>query len=395
MKRTLVEILAGMAVLVLLVSFHHQISRLKTSDDNVASLRQMVREAVSRVDGEKELEQVRKQFLTKLDARLEELESQIANASHSGEETKKLRQELTATRIEADRFKAEIARDVNRTKDLVDAYHKEFRALDRRASKNLSETQTHLQDLTERFLPDPHQLNRELLAPTVQLNGDDTVGSGTLIYSQLNDESESNETYVITSYHVVRNILADSPSAKRNGISVTIYAKDGKLEERADLVSQDERIDAALLKLRTDDVYSNLARIIPLDRADEVRVWERIYAVGCPLGNDPIPTQGEISSVSNELKGSNYWMINAPTYFGNSGGGVYLANSRELIGVFSKIYTHGRGNPIVVPHMGLCTPIDLIYRWLARDDFAFVLNRSATSEEQALLHQQLAAPPRD
>lgn len=393
MKRTLVEILAGMAVLVLLVSFHHQINTLKTDESSVATLRQMVREAVSRSDGEKDQAKARSQFLEAIDDRLQELEHKIANASHSDDETQKLRAELVATKLEADRFKAEIARDVNRTKDLVDAYHKEFRALDRRATKNLSETQTHLEDLTARFLPDPHELNRELLAPTVQLNGDDTVGSGTMVYSQTNERSGEVESYVLTSYHVVRNILADSPSAKRNGISVTIYDGAERLEERADLVSQDERIDAALLKLRSQEQYDNLARIIALAEAHKVRVWERIYAVGCPLGNDPIPTQGEISSVSNELKGSNYWMINAPTYFGNSGGGVYLANSRELVGVFSKIYTHGRGNPVVVPHMGLCTPIDLIYAWLERDGYSFVVDDR--EESRAFDPSMLAAPPKD
>ena len=135
---------------------------------------------------------------------------------------------------------------------------------------------------------------------------------------------------------------------------------------------------------------TNVEFAVPRSRRDvDVRVWERVYTVGCPLGNDPIPTRGEISSVKNQLNGTNYWMINAPTYFGNSGGGVYLAESRELVGVFSKIYTHGRGNPIVVPHMGLCTPMDSIYAWLERDGMEFVL------EERALAAPELeiAAKP--
>ncbi len=84
-------------------------------------------------------------------------------------------------------------------------------------------------------------------------------------------------------------------------------------------------------------------------------------------------TKGQISSLANELSGSNYWMINANTYFGNSGGGVYLADSHQLIGVFSKIYTNGKGNPVVIPHMGLCTPIGLVHDWLADKDFGHLL----------------------
>ena len=83
-------------------------------------------------------------------------------------------------------------------------------------------------------------------------------------------------------------------------------------------------------------------------------------------------------------------MINAPTYFGNSGGGVYLADSRSLIGVFSKIYTHGKGNPVVVPHMGLCTPIATIYAWLEKEKLAFVLTENPS---RVVDSAELAAPP--
>ena len=113
--------------------------------------------------------------------------------------------------------------------------------------------------------------------------------------------------------------------------------------------------------------------MLPRELGSEVRVWDQIYAIGCPLGNDPIPTRGAISSIENRLNGTNYWMVNAPTYYGNSGGGIFDAESRALIGVFSKIYTHGRSNPIVIPHMGLCTPITSIYKWLDEQKLAYAI----------------------
>ena len=45
MKRTLLEIVGGLGVLVLLASFHHQISRLKGQSDDVVGLRALVNEA--------------------------------------------------------------------------------------------------------------------------------------------------------------------------------------------------------------------------------------------------------------------------------------------------------------------------------------------------------------
>jgi len=84
-------------------------------------------------------------------------------------------------------------------------------------------------------------------------------------------------------------------------------------------------------------------------------------------------------------------MINAPTYFGNSGGGIYLGDTHQLIGVFSKIYTHGKGAPVVVPHMGLCTPMESIYEWLAGEKLDHLLQSSSIDRVDL---SQLATPPR-
>jgi S1-C subfamily serine protease len=226
-----------------------------------------------------------------------------------------------------------------------------------------------------------------MLSPTVQLNGNDTVGSGTLVFSGPNPSSGQTETYVLTSYHVVRNILSDTPSAKTDGVQTTIYLHDVRKDTRADLVLHEPKIDAALLRLRSTELWPGLARVLQPEQVQAIEVWDAIYAVGCPLGNDPIPTHGAVSSLKNELNGANYWMINAPTYFGNSGGGVYLAQTQKLIGVFSKIYTHGKGNPVVIPHMGLCTPICAIHDWLEREKMAWVL-----CDQHALA--EVATPPK-
>jgi hypothetical protein len=59
--------------------------------------------------------------------------------------------------------------------------------------------------------------------------------------------------------------------------------------------------------------------------------------------------------------------------------------------VFSKIYTHGKGQPVVVPHMGLCTPMDLIYEWLADAQMDHLLRSSSVDRIDL---SQLAAPPK-
>jgi len=221
--------------------------------------------------------------------------------------------------------------------------------------------------------PSAETLTRDLLLPTVQLNGDDAVGSGTIVFSGANPETGKLETYVLTAHHVVRNILADTPRAKEVGIDVTIYLPGEKVVVKGQMVASSPKIDAALVRLATERRLPFVANVMGPARGGDIRVWDSVYAVGCPLGNDPVPSQGAISSLHNELNGANYWMINAPTYFGNSGGGIYSATTRELIGVFSKIYTHGKGTPVVVPHMGLATPMPLIREWLESEKLDFVL----------------------
>ncbi len=381
MKRLLVEILCGLAVVVLMVSFNHQIGQLKEQNQEVAQLRSMIAETSSSTSSKTDITTVRSQLMQHMDNRLATMEAQLTEVHREAEEANCLKDEIDATRREATLLKAEYSRDISRTQELVDTYQAEIRARGRNTRETLEKTKTALSKLQLDALSQPstEQLHRAMLSPTVQLNGEDTVGSGTLIYSRRTPRSGKNESYVITSYHVVRNILADSPRASREGISVTVYNEDGQLEVRADMICHDERIDAALLRLRSKQIFTNVAAILPRELAADLSVWDPICAVGCPLGNDPIPTTGQLSSKRNVLNGSNYWMINAPTYYGNSGGGVYASDRRMLIGVFSKIYTHGRGNPVVVPHMGLCTPITAVYEWLDREKLGFVLKASTVS----------------
>ena len=147
----------------------------------------------------------------------------------------------------------------------------------------------------------------------------------------------------------------------------------------AQLMYFDPELDTALLEIRSAEPLENGATLAPRRRLDQVRIFDSVYAVGCPLGNDPIPTHGEIATVDHEVDGEHYWMINAPTYIGNSGGGIFDSDTHELLGIFSKIYTHGTLRPTIVPHMGLVTPMSAIYDWLEQDE-GYVLSASREDE---------------
>ncbi len=222
-------------------------------------------------------------------------------------------------------------------------------------------------EVLDQITPRPRDVNRmwaELVGPVVQLAGDSSVGSGVLLESVKDPEGEGYRTYLLTAWHVVRDIQGDL-SNQDMPVPVTIYNPDGNLEhETAELLHWDASIDVALLRMRSQRRFSHGARLGSRERIQGARIFEPIYAVGCPLGNDPIPTAGEISSASHLVDGENYWMINAPTYIGNSGGGIFDGETYELLGIFSKIYNYGTIRPTIVPHMGLVTPLDRVYEWM-------------------------------
>jgi S1-C subfamily serine protease len=232
----------------------------------------------------------------------------------------------------------------------------------RRAARDSQERVAQL-DHTLSTPPDLERMWRDLVGPVVQLAGEASVGSGVLLPSQPRAEG-GYHTPILTAWHVVRDIQGDPPDFELP-VPVQIYREDGSTRnEKAKLLAHDPKLDAALLEIVTPDALEFGARLAPRSRLADTRIFDQIVAVGCPLGNDPIPTRGEVATCHHEVDGEHYWMINAPTYIGNSGGGIFDSKTHELMGIFSKIYTHGSLRPTIVPHMGLVTPLDKVYDWL-------------------------------
>ncbi|MBM4060316.1 MAG: trypsin-like serine protease [Planctomycetes bacterium] len=391
MKRTVLEVICGLLALASMAWFHHQLVRLELQQVDVSALERKVEDAVAAAGDTRDLQQLRQQILQQTEARMASLEVQLANVAAGSTDARQIEGELERARLEVTVFRNQLATDFERTKAMVDAYITEVRRNEQDAAARLSQTQTAVAAIASQLHRDPTELTKSMLLPTVQLNGTDTVGSGTLVFSGENPATDRVESYVLTSHHVVRNILSDAPRAASDGFDVSIYLPGEKLVVKGKMVAHQQKIDAALVRLCTDRVLPNVANVLPRAESGQVKVWDPVCAVGCPLGNDPVPSHGEISSLRNELNGANYWMINAPTYFGNSGGGIYRADTKQLIGVFSKIYTHGKGAPVVVPHMGLCTPIEQIYQWLAAEKLDHLLQSNAVRRPDL---GSLAAPLR-
>jgi S1-C subfamily serine protease len=236
---------------------------------------------------------------------------------------------------------------------------------DARTARQLAESaRSDLGQLEKDLARDEERMWRDLVAPSVQIMGEDSVGSGVLLRSEPLEGSKDFRTYAITAWHVIRD-LQTAPEDLSFTVPVTIYGEDHHASpETATVIKYDPGVDIAILRLHTKRQIDCGAKLAPRSRLDRVRIFDRIYAVGCPLGNEPIPTFGEIADTHHVVDGSSYWMISAPTYIGNSGGGIFDAQTHELLGIFDKIYTHGTLRPTVIPHMGLVTSLTTIYDWL-------------------------------
>lgn len=232
-----------------------------------------------------------------------------------------------------------------------------------------------------------------MVYPTVQIAGEETVGSGIIIHSR--PAPGGSENFILTAYHVIRNIQSEggNPSALR-----MLFYRDGRREEAiGTILAHEESIDVALVRCVRDAPVHQTVKLA--SSLSLLSVFAPVYVVGCPLGNDPIPTDGDIASMLSLVGSNRYWMVNAPAYFGNSGGGVFLAKTGELIGLYSKIYTHGRGRPTVISHMGLVTPIDQILEFLDRTGYGFLFRAGATypapAESQPAQSQPAESQPTD
>jgi hypothetical protein len=216
-----------------------------------------------------------------------------------------------------------------------------------------------------------------LLSPTVKISSKTDVGSGTVVYS--GKHGGKYLTYVLTAHHIV-----EQNWDPKNPVPLECMTyRDGRKvrEDTGVVVAVNAQVDLALIEMQTDTPYESVAKMIAPERAPEVRLYSRVHALGCPLGYSPIPTSGDLTSKNKVLDGHSYWMINAPTIFGNSGGGIYLADTGEMIGILSRISAYKNLIDVAVPHMGIVTAMPDIYEWLAREHYQFIFDGKFTYEE--------------
>jgi S1-C subfamily serine protease len=234
------------------------------------------------------------------------------------------------------------------------------------------------------------RLQEEILRPVFQIAGVEAVGSAVLLRRGHDEEGE--HYLALSCYHVLRDIVNAREGDPHEVVFDTLFDRldrDEPLRVPARMIAENPAADLALLRLDTADDLGPVARIAPLERLDGIEPFSEVYTVGCPLGTSAQATRGEVTRTDWTVGDEPYWMVSSPAYFGNSGGGVFLQETNELVGIFSKIYTHGSYRPQVVTHMGLAVPLDVIHAWLTEIGHAALLPPSSA---EALEVKDAASP---
>ena len=166
--------------------------------------------------------------------------------------------------------------------------------------------------------------------------------------------------YLITNYHVIE---------KETKIEVTVFqkAKNGfekKKFKKVKIEAINPFVDLALLKV--EDLGDIKVKYAYLGDIDRIKVGEKVFAIGNPLGLERTVTDGVISTRNRAFEGLVYIQTNADINPGNSGGPLFnLAG--EVIGVTNMGYIFFGG-------LGFAIPVDYVKHFIENRD-AFVYDK--------------------
>ena len=153
--------------------------------------------------------------------------------------------------------------------------------------------------------------------------------------------------HVVTNYHVI-----EGASEAR------IRLSDGK-EYKASLVGASPMHDLAVLKIGT----SFKGHSLPVGTSHNLKVGQKVFAIGNPFGLDWTLTTGIVSALDRSLKGESGSIIehliqtDAAINPGNSGGPL-LDSAGRLIGINTAIYSPSGASAGV----GFSVPVDTVNR---------------------------------
>lgn len=238
------------------------------------------------------------------------------------------------------------------------------------------------------------ELHERILYPVLRVRSGNVGGSGVLIYSKPNPRKEGQHiNLALTCEHVIDNAIKVAEEwdtvlkrdVKRDTIeevAVEVFDYDGSRvvsanNTPASVVAYDKHHDLALLHLHNTRAMPYLAALYPEDAVDELKVFDSVWTSGCSLLHDPFASSGTLTYLREIIEQKSYLMVNAPSIFGNSGGGLFHEATLSLLGLSSHITAIQLGFGIdVMTWMGFCTHPERLYEFFKHQELQFLYDDS-------------------
>lgn len=239
--------------------------------------------------------------------------------------------------------------------------------------------------------------HEKLLYPVVRVFGKKGTGSGTIIYC--NEDPKNNGeylTFVLTNHHVIDDNIAykkewDSVLKRKREQEIIDKAKvevfsyvrlsecDSSNRYNADIVAYDKQHDLALLKMETPRAFKTVAPLLPKDKIKDLKLFTEIAVSGCSMAHEPFINFGQLTYLNEIIDQKKYFMVNAGSYFGNSGGALFLAETGEMIGVPSRLTGIQLGFGIdMITFMGFSCHTERLYEFFEEQECQFIFDSSDT-----------------
>jgi len=195
------------------------------------------------------------------------------------------------------------------------------------------------------------EIMQSLIAVRLEMGGP-VIGSGILV-------DIDGSPYMMTALHVVDHMIRQGVPVIEVACRVDTYTETEDCAniniggEFSDQIMTNRSLDAALVPLSRFPEGSTPAREVITDY--KFRIGQRVWVIGCPLGNPNIVTRG---IVSGRVHGNPPRLFtDSDTWFGGSGGGVFLATGEFVGFIHSMVGSRTPGGAEVAEGLNVFSPL--------------------------------------
>jgi hypothetical protein len=234
------------------------------------------------------------------------------------------------------------------------------------------------------------EIHDQVLYPVVRVRSGSAGGSGVLIYSEPDPKDSTRYINIaLTCQHVVDAAIKIreefDPVLKQQRktdyfeeVIIEVFDYQGsKLissnATNAEIIAYDKHHDLAAVKLNNPRQMPHVASVIPKDEIKNINIADPVVTCGCSLLHDPFPNNGTLTYLREMIEQKAYLMANAPSIFGNSGGGLFHGDTGQLLGLTSRVTVTQLGFGLdVQTWMNFSTHPDRLYEFFEHQELQFL-----------------------